>query len=363
MTKRGPKAEARRMEANRKPNAFAALGVPRELADVVGRLGFEEPSPIQKAAIPPILGGRDGIVQSQSGTGKTSMLSLICTAVAMGRDSLDTGVRAVIVSPSRELAIQTGEMIDRMGFEPLAAAQVCSGTPGRLFQLLRLNPELFNKTRVLVVDEVDEILSTGFNQILLSIKDRLPADVNVCVTSATLTPDANEICEKITRDPIKIYTKNEDLARSGIKQFYVKVPVSQLEEKVALCTEIYKRVASLQTIIFANKISTVQALYRRFKSKGVTVGMMHREVSQKDRDRVLAAFKAQKLKLLITTDVWSRGIDVKSVMATINFEMPYQLETYMHRVGRAGRFYGKGLAVTLVSPEDQGVFPAASEDI
>uniref|UniRef100_A0A7S0H9L8 RNA helicase n=1 Tax=Amorphochlora amoebiformis TaxID=1561963 RepID=A0A7S0H9L8_9EUKA len=236
------------------------------------------------------------------------------------------------------------------------AIQVVSGTPGRLFQFAREYKDIFSNVKILVIDEVDEILENGFNNVLLSIMDRLPKTLQVCVTSATLTPDVTELTAKLTKDPFKLLTKQEDLARSGIRQFHVLVNSNGEEEKIVLCLALYERIKSLQTIIFANKPTTVDSIFRRFKNRGLKVGMVHGDIDQKQRDKVLESFKNQDIMVLITTDVWSRGIDVRSVMATINFDVPYHPQTYMHRVGRAGRFYGKGLAITLVSPKDDQAF-------
>eukprot|EP00471_Norrisiella_sphaerica_P000151 CAMPEP_0184482404 /NCGR_PEP_ID=MMETSP0113_2-20130426/3965_1 /TAXON_ID=91329 /ORGANISM="Norrisiella sphaerica, Strain BC52" /LENGTH=586 /DNA_ID=CAMNT_0026862109 /DNA_START=1086 /DNA_END=2846 /DNA_ORIENTATION=- len=300
---------------NDRQNGFESLGLSPELCAALQRLGFSQPAPIQKAALPAILQGRDGIVQSQSGTGKTSMLAIASVAIcerAGARDQEEGAktkqtptpggggldgdadgdrrdgyhtrselrLRTIILSPSRELAFQTCGVVNRIGFrlgircnqvaggkmvkqdrQTFGKAHVCSGTPGRMFQLLSSkgsDVRVGSVVRFLVIDEVDEILGDGFNNILLSIKDRFSAPTQMLLTSATLTPDVSEICEKLTSSPIRIFARREDLARSGLKQYHVAVSTEAEEEKIALCAQIYERVRSLQTIIFANKISTVE---------------------------------------------------------------------------------------------------------
>mmetsp|Transcript_28448 Transcript_28448/g.55361 ORF Transcript_28448/g.55361 Transcript_28448/m.55361 type:complete len:582 (+) Transcript_28448:188-1933(+) len=382
-------------------NSFAGLGFPRVLVSVLKMLGFESPSTIQKKALPNLINGIDGMVQSGSGTGKTSMLAMLVCHVARKARTTNSSklhpqkLSSVIVSPTRELAKQTRDTINKMG---LSMGMLCwalvgghefkrdldaltsknkhnwnnnnnnkgtneltikkerfiatSGTIGRSYQMVDLHPNVFASTKLLLIDEIDSIINEGFSNLLLSTKNRLPCSIQVCVTSATIDPNVAQLCEKILSNPFRILTKNQDLVRSGIKQYIVKVS-ADVEEKIVMCVQLYERVRALQTIIFCRKRSSVELLFRRFKNRGEKVAMVHRDVKQSDRARTLAEFKRQRIHLLISTDILARGIDVPSVMATINFDMPHQLETYMHRVGRAGRFYGKGLAITLVSPEDE----------
>ncbi|XP_061170846.1 uncharacterized protein LOC133180313 [Saccostrea echinata] len=346
---------------------FDDMGLCDELLRGIYGYGFEKPSMIQQKAIPLALTGTDVIAQAQSGTGKTATFSI---SILQKIDPKLRSCQALVLAPTRELAMQTQRVMsalgDYMGVVCHAlvggshvandinklreGVHVVIGTPGRILHLLSERHLDLYTARQFVLDEADQMLSRGF---LDQIKDTfkyLPRDVQVILVSATLPPEVLDITDKFMRNPRRILVKREELTLQGIQQFYVNV--EREEWKLDTLCDIYETITVETTIIFCNKRGKVEWLEREMTRRDFTVSAMHSELSQKDRELVLRSFRTGSSRVLIATDLLSRGIDVQQVSLVINFDLPLDRESYIHRIGRGGRFGRKGTAINFVTSED-----------
>merc|ERR1712235_141911 len=337
---------------------FDSMGIREDLLRGIYAYGFEKPSAIQQRAIKQIIKGRDVIAQAQSGTGKTATFSISTLQV------LDTSVRetqALILCPTRELAQQVQKVILALGDYMNVQAHVCIGgtnvgqhvvvgTPGRTFDMIRRRNLRTRNIKLLILDEADEMLNKGFKEQIYDVYRYLPPATQVCLISATLPHEILEMTNKFMTDPIRILVKRDELTLEGIKQFFVAV--EREEWKFDTLCDLYDTLTITQAVIFCNTKRKVDWLTEKMREANFTVSSMHGDMPQKERDAIMKEFRSGQSRVLITTDVWARGIDVQQVSLVINYDLPNNRELYIHRIGRSGRFGRKGVAINFVKNDD-----------
>eukprot|EP00920_Eleutheroschizon_duboscqi_P003543 GHVT01008278.1.p1 GENE.GHVT01008278.1~~GHVT01008278.1.p1 ORF type:complete len:396 (-),score=79.12 GHVT01008278.1:835-2022(-) len=346
---------------------FDVMGFKKELLRGIYAYGFERPSAVQQRAIVPILGGRDVIVQSQSGTGKTCVFALGALQL------LDAKVRdpqVLILSPTRELAEQSQKVALALGdylsvqvhcciggkrvgddIRALeAGVHVVSGTPGRVFHMIQDRHFSTRHIKMLILDEADEMLNRGFKDQVYDIYRYLPPSTQVILVSATLPHDVLEMTTKFMNDPFRVIVKRDELTLEGIKQFFVAVEREQW--KFDTLTDLYDTLTITQAVIFCNTRAKVEWLGEKMREAQFTVSKMHGDMPQKERDEIMQQFRQGKSRVLIATDIWGRGLDVNQVSLVINYDLPNNRELYIHRIGRSGRFGRKGVAINFVKNDD-----------
>jgi len=329
--------------------------------------GFEKPSAIQQRAIIPCCKGHDVIAQAQSGTGKTATFAI---SVLQNLDPSVNETQALILAPTRELAQQIYSVVlalsDYMSAEVFKCTggtsvrgdqeklmdtkHVIVGTPGRVHDLINkksLNPD---SIKVFVLDEADEMLSRGFKDQIYDIFKFLQPTVQVILLSATMPLDVLDVTKKFMRDPIRILVKKEELTLDGIKQFYVNC--DKEEWKFETLCDLYDTLTITQAVIFLNTRRKVDWLRNQMEGKDFTVSALHGDMNQKERDVIMKEFRSGSSRVLLTTDLLARGIDVQQVSLVINYDLPSNRESYIHRIGRGGRFGRKGVAINFVTEDD-----------
>jgi ATP-dependent RNA helicase len=323
--------------------------------------GFERPSPVQQKAIVPIKDGRDMIVQAQAGTGKTGafavgLLSRISTEVS--------SVQALVLSPTRELAMQTELVVAAIGdyvnvrtfcaiggartdFERLRSAHVLSATPGRIMDLLKRRAFDPRTIKIVILDEVDVMLQREFKEQVRDIFQQLPGDVQAVVVSATLSDEVIAVADSFLRDPLKILVPVEEVPIESIKQFFVDCERSDLKFSV-LC-DLYEMMSISKSILFVNTIQAANRLAEQMNAADFVVSVIHSEMSQEERSAKMREFRTGSTRVLIGTDILQRGIDVQQVSVVINVDMPRDFADYIHRVGRCGRLGRSAVAINLLA--------------
>lgn len=346
---------------------FDNLGLQEDLLRGIYAYGFEKPSAIQQRAIMPLVKGHDMIAQAQSGTGKTATFTI---GILQRLDFSVPECQALILAPTRELAQQIQKVVVALGDYLNAKCHACIGgtrvsdditklrngvhivvgTPGRVYDMLCrqvLKPE---RIKLFVLDEADEMLSRGFKDQIYDIFQSLPPRVQVGLFSATMPSEALEITERFMRDPIRILVKRDELTLEGIKQFYISV--EREEWKLDTLCDLYDTLNITQAVIFCNTRRKVDFLTDKMRAREFTVSSTHGDIGQKERDVILSEFRTGSSRVLITTDLLARGIDVQQVSLVINYDLPRNLENYIHRIGRSGRFGRKGVAINFVTADD-----------
>lgn len=354
--------------------SFEQMNLDPNLLRGIYQYGFTLPSAIQARAITQIITGRDTIAQAQSGTGKTATFAI---GLLQSIEPKRNDVQALVLSPTRELAVQIQKVVQALGdfmCVRVAAcvggrsvkddtkqvtsggAQVISGTPGRVKDMIRRQLVNLRRVRVLVLDEADSLLEQGFMKDITEIYKLLPPSSQVVIVSATLSPEVVELSRKFLTDPVKILVKRERLSLKQLHQFYIDVQDEKW--KFDTLSDLYDTLTISQSVIFCNKRSKVDWLSRNMRRAGFAVVSMHGELMQKERDKVMEEFRTGSARVLISTDVWARGIDVQQVSVVINYDIPINKENYLHRIGRSARFGRKGVAINFVTAEDQDEFAA-----
>jgi ATP-dependent RNA helicase len=347
---------------------FDAMNLKPDLLKGIYAYGFEKPSAIQQRAIRPIVRGRDVIAQSQSGTGKTAVFSISALQLL---DEASREVQVLILSPTRELAEQTHKVVSSLGdflnAKCLACiggkslgedikqlerggVQVISGTPGRVYDLIRRNTLSTNHLKAMILDEADEMLNRGFKEQIYDIYRFLPASTQVVLMSATLPASVLEMTQKFMNDPVRILVKRDELTLEGIKQFFIAV--DEEDWKFDTLVDLYDTLTITQAVIFCNTRQKVDWLAEKMRENNFTVSAMHGDMDQASRDAVMEEFRSGSSRVLIATDLWGRGIDVQQVSLVICYDLPTNRELYIHRIGRSGRFGRKGVAINFVTSED-----------
>jgi len=346
---------------------FESMGMNETLLRGLYSYGFEKPSAIQQRAIVPIINGRDVIAQAQSGTGKTATLSI---GILQSIDTTLRETQALVLSPTRELAQQIQKVVLSIGdfmnvqvhcciggksvgedIRKLeAGVHVVSGTPGRVFDMISRRSLRTRNIKMIVLDEADEMLSKGFKEQIYDIYRYLPPATQVVLVSATVTQDVLEMTKKFMTDPIRILVKRDELTLEGIKQFFVAV--EKEEWKFDTLCDLYDTLTITQAVIFVNTRRKADWLTEKMRKANFTVACMHGEMPQNEREAIMTSFRNGENRVLITTDIWARGIDVQQVSLVINYDLPNSRELYIHRIGRSGRFGRKGVAINFVKSDD-----------
>jgi len=329
--------------------------------------GFEKPSAIQQRGIKPILDGRDTIGQAQSGTGKTATFTIGCL------QRIDYNLKAcqsLILAPTRELANQIQKVALVLGDYNNVKCHACIGgtsvrddidklregqhlvvgTPGRVFDMIGKRHLRVDDLITFVLDEADEMLSRGFKDQIYDIFKTLPPNIQVCLFSATMAPEILDLTTKFMRDAVRILVKKDELTLEGIRQFYVAI--EKEEWKLDTLCDLYETLTITQAIIYCNTRRKVDFLADQLTKRDFTISTMHAELDQKERDLVMREFRSGSSRVLISTDLLARGIDVQQVSLVINFDLPQNMENYLHRIGRSGRFGRKGVAINFVTNND-----------
>jgi len=345
------------------------LEAKRELLRGIYSYGFEKPSPIQKKAIRPLFDGKDLQAQAQSGTGKTGCFAIGTLQLI---DCAIKETQVMILSPTRELSIQTKKVIDSIGsqFSNLVTQLLIGGTstdedivqlyencphivigcPGRVHDMLRRKKLKSDKLKLIVLDEADEMLSQGFKEQVYNIFQYLPKEIQVALFSATMPDILNSLTEKFMRNPVKILVKAEQLTLEGIEQFYVALEND--DQKYDTLKDLYGIFSVSQCIIYCNSVRRVQDLYDAMVQDNFAVCQIHSNMEKNERQQSYTEFSSGKHRVLISSNVTARGIDVQQVSTVINFDVPKCVHTYLHRIGRSGRWGRKGMGINFVTRRD-----------
>lgn len=347
--------------------SFEEMNLKEDLLKGIYSYGFEAPSAIQSRAIMQIISGRDTIAQAQSGTGKTATFSI---AMLQTIDINKKDTQALVLSPTRELAIQIQDVIKSLGDYMNVKCHACtggravgndmkslnkgqhivSGTPGRVLDMINRRVLNTRHIKILVMDEADELLGKGFQDQIYEIYKFLPPGAQVVVVSATVPHSVLAVTRKFMNNPVKILVKRDEITLEGIKQYYVQV--EKEDWKFDTLCDLYDSLTITQAVIFCNTKKKVNWLAESLKNANFSVVSMHGDMKQEERDKIMNEFRLGNSRVLISTDVWARGIDVQQVSLVINYDLPIDRENYIHRIGRSGRFGRKGVAVNFVTKDD-----------
>ncbi len=345
---------------------FAELGLRPELLKAVSDLGYEEPSPIQVQAIPLLLDGRDVLGQAQTGTGKTAAFAL---PLLQNLDYDAAGVQALILTPTRELALQVAEAVFQYGKELGArvlpvyggtayarqikrlkdGVHVVVGTPGRIIDLIDKGVLDFSSVRYLVLDEADEMLDMGFVEAVERILSETPADRQTALFSATVPNEIRRLIGKYMRKPEQISIARKTMTVPQVEQRYYLIDQGS---RLAALARLLETEDLTGTLVFTRTKLGAAQLAEQLLQRGYTAEALHGDLTQDMREVVLRRFRGGTLQLLIATDVVARGVDIEAVSHVINFDIPGDGEDYVHRIGRTGRAGRSGIAITLVTPRD-----------
>ena len=349
---------------------FKQLNLSQEICRAIGCQGFREPTPIQEQAIPLILEGRDIIGQAQTGTGKT------CAFAIPGIEHIDTAspaVQMLVICPTRELALQTTTEISKLlkfkagircvaicGGQPIQKQimalkrrpQIIVGTPGRIMDHMKRKTLRFNLLNMVVLDEADEMLKMGFREDIETILSGTNSTKQTVLFSATMSADILTIARTYLTDPVRINITAENTEMLPISQFYIKAPSAQ--RKTEMLSQILHKKEIDSSIIFCNTKRMVDDLAQRLTKEGYNVGALHGDLRQVQRDKVMSAFRKKNLQILVATDVAARGVDVSNIGAIFNYDLPNDLDFYVHRIGRTGRAGKSGVAYSFVHPKELG---------
>ncbi len=344
------------------------VNLDRKLLRGIYSYGFEKPSPIQKQAVIPMTLGRDVIAQAQSGTGKTGAFTVSALQLV---DHTKKETQAIILSPTRELSRQTYDVLCSLSallkteIKLLIGGtsteqdirdlhdktpQIIVGCPGRIHDMARRKHFDTKTVNLIILDEADEMLSAGFKEQVYNIFQYLKNDVQIGLFSATMPAELSTLTEKFMREPVKILVKQEMLTLEGIAQFYVGLDDDA--SKYATLRDIFKIISVSQCIIYCNSVKRVNDLYEAMTEDKFPVCTIHSSMEREERNRSYDDFKSGKYRVLISSNVTARGIDIQQVSTVINFDIPKCVHTYLHRIGRSGRWGRKGMGINFVTKRD-----------
>ena len=346
---------------------FDELNIKTDLLRGIFAYGFDKPSSIQQRAILPIIKGRDVIAQAQSGSGKTGTFVIGSLELI---DVTKLEVQALVLAPTRELAQQIYNVYTYIGeFLKIKVLNLIGGTavrdsknalengvhvvvgsPGRVLDMLKKNHLKLAYLKCLILDEADDLLSKGFLENMKDIISLIPPECRINLFSATMPKEIVNLSSNFMNNPAKILVKNEELTLLGIKQYYITL---KKEWKLETLMNLYKGLDISQAIIFCNSINGTENLTTDMRSKGHKVSCIHSGLPMNERAKVMSEFRSGVTRVLISTDLTARGIDVYNVSIVINYDLPTQKETYIHRIGRSGRFGKKGNAINFILPEEK----------
>jgi len=352
-----------------KCESFEHMKLSESLLRGIYAFGWEKPSDIQQRAIPAVIAGHDVIAQAQSGRGKTGAFLI----AALKRVHLDRKqCQVLILATTRELADQHYKVLHALGgyYDDLmvhkcvggtrvrddivalsGGRQIVVGTPGRVLDMISRGALSVKILEMLVLDEADEMFQIGFKEQIYDIFQYLPVTVQVALFSATMPLDVLQLTRKFMRDPVRILVKNDELTLDGIKQFYIAVQEEQW--KLATLVDLYESIAIQQAMIFVSQRRKAVWLQDQMRQRDFTTGCIHGAMTTLERQQMMKEFRSGSTRVLISTDLLARGIDVQSVSLVINFDLPRDKENYIHRIGRSGRFGRKGCAINFVTDSEE----------
>ncbi|MFF5996259.1 DEAD/DEAH box helicase [Lysinibacillus sp. KU-BSD001] len=354
---------------------FSELNISESTLRSVKRMGFEEATPIQEGTITFAMEGRDVLGQAQTGTGKTAAFGI---PLIEKIDPKNPNIQALVIAPTRELAIQVSEELYKIGYDKRVKLlsvyggqeigrqiralknkpQIIVGTPGRIIDHINRRTLKLDDVQTLVLDEADEMLNMGFIDDINSILENVPSTRQTLLFSATMPPAIRKIAETFMRDPEVVKIKAKELTMENIEQFFVK---AQEREKFDVLSRLLDVQKPELAIIFGRTKRRVDELSQALTLRGYLAEGIHGDLSQAKRLSVLRQFKESKIDILIATDVAARGLDISGVTHVYNFDIPQDPESYVHRIGRTGRAGNTGLAVTFVTPREMGYLRIVEE--
>ena len=347
--------------------SFEDLDINDELLRGIYSYGFEKPSNIQYKSIPIMNQSKDIIAQSQSGTGKTGAFVI---GILNNIDISLKKTQYIIITPTHELAKQILKVIESLStymevtivkvigktninesiLELKKDPQIIVATPGRLLDMINKRHVFTDSVKALVLDEADEILSSGFMDSIYNIIKSVPKTAQICLFSATMPKEILDLTNYFMDDPAMLLVNKDELTLEGIKQFYIDL--KQYNWKFDVLYDIYETINITQSIIYVNSKTVLHNLYDRLSRDEFPVSYIHGDMITKEREENLDNFKSGKTRILLSTDLLSRGIDIQQLSLVINFDLPKNKETYIHRIGRSGRYGRKGTAINFVTSED-----------
>ncbi|HKH94646.1 MAG TPA: DEAD/DEAH box helicase [Gemmatimonadaceae bacterium] len=351
---------------------FAALGLDERLVDALAALGYEEPTPVQREAIPPLLAGRDVLGQAATGTGKTAAFALPLLHLVTPDAEARSRTAALVLVPTRELAMQVAEAVHKYGKSMGVCAlpiyggasmenqlrmlkrgvDVVVATPGRALDHIRRKTLRLDAVKVVVLDEADEMLDMGFAEDLEAILEATPAERQTALFSATLPPRIAEIARKHLRDPVTVRIDREVVPAGSAPRVRQVAYIVGRAHKIATLGRVLDVENPTSAIVFCRTRTEVDELAESLNGRGYRAEALHGGLSQEQRDRVMKRFRANTSDLLIATDVAARGLDVQHVSHVVNYDVPSAAEAYVHRIGRTGRAGREGVAITLAEPRE-----------
>ena len=346
---------------------FTDLLLKKELLDTLTQMGFEEPTPIQQQAIPLALQGKDLIGQAQTGTGKTAAFGL---PLLQHLDRNQSAIQGLVVTPTRELAIQVQEELYRLGKGVRARVyvvyggtslskqierikrqqpQIIVGTPGRLLDLIQRKVLKFNHLQTLVLDEADEMLNMGFIEDIKAIIQATPKNRQTLLFSATMPPAIRDLSGQFLTQPELVKIEAQSVTADLVEQYFTKC---RDDEKFDFLTRFLDVQTPKQAIIFCRTKKRVDEVGRGLSLRGYQAEMIHGDITQQKRTSVINAFRKEEVELLVATDVAARGLDISGVTHVYNYDISQDPESYVHRIGRTGRAGNEGISLTLVQPNE-----------
>jgi superfamily II DNA/RNA helicase len=350
-------------------NSWDELELNTDLLRGIYANGFEKPSPIQSKAIYPILKGNDLIAQAQSGTGKTGSFTIGALSKVVISENSN---QVLIMVPTHELAHQITTVIQSLSVMMIGLRiktvvggssidedademrknppHIIVGCPGRVYDMIRRRHINANKLKLVVLDEADEMLSSGFKEQVYNIFKYLNQNIQFALFSATLPSNIFQITNKFMRNPTKICVKAESLTLEGIKQYFIAV--NDDREKYLTLKDLYQHISLSQCIIYSNSVKRVTDLYEAMKEDGFPVCCLHSNMEKSQRENVFKEFRKGSSRVLISSNVTSRGIDIQQVGVVINFDLPKDIHNYLHRIGRSGRWGRKGTGINFITRRD-----------
>lgn len=346
---------------------FEDMDLSDELLRGIFAYGYEKPSVIQQKAIKQLITGKDLIAQAQSGTGKTATFTI---GMLQNLDTKLNKTQVIILAHTRELANQIHNVVSNLSkymnikinlsvggihvrdnMNSLKEnPHIVIGTPGRVYDMLNKRVLQSENIKMLILDEADELLSNIFITQVYDIFRTLPGEMQVGLFSATMNDYFFSITKKFMRDPVTILVKNEELTLEGIRQYYINL--EQNEFKFDTLCDLYAAFSVSQSIIYCNSKKIVDILSNKLINNNFSVSAIHGDMLQSVRDSIVKEFRDGQSRVLITTDLLSRGIDIQQISVVINYDIPKEIESYIHRIGRSGRYGRKGLAINFVTSYD-----------
>lgn len=343
---------------------FEDMPLKENLLRGILQYGFDKPSSVQKKGIVPVIEGNDSVIQAQSGCGKTGTFSIASLQLV---DEAVKSCQVIILSPTREIADQSFIVIKNLSEylnidispviggkklknDEVSRSQILVATPGRMYDMINRGVINMSTLKLFILDEADQMLNKGFKEQIIEILKFVPETSQIAIYSATMPNDILLLTKEFMKDPVKILVKKEDLTLEGIEQYYISLETEQ--EKYETLCDLYKSISVGQSMIYCSSKKKVIWLSEKLSEEGYPISSIHGDITQVDRDKIMKSFRKGETRVLITTDLLARGIDIRSVSLVINYDLPEDMQSYIHRIGRTGRFGRKGWAINFVMKTD-----------